>query len=143
MSAFLYLLQGVLAVFGRLAGHILGARRDLDGKRRELRVQFLVDAWRNVERAANRPGRRETRALEHALADIQLFGTASEADQAARVARSMNGSGNDPTALDDLLEALRVDLRAEMRLGSANGRLVYLRDGHAITSSSVRYAGRA
>ena len=135
MSAILYLLRGVLAVLGRLFGQALNGRRELDNKRRELRVQFLVDAWRSIERAANRAGREEARGLEQALADLQLFGTPAQADQAARVARSMGDRGRESTALDDLLETLRLDLREEMRLGRTSARLVYLRDGYAFTSA--------
>jgi hypothetical protein len=126
MGALIYLLRGVLAVLGRIVGQVLGARGDIDNKRRELRVHALVDAWRNLERAVNHPGPDEMRAMEQSLADIQLFGTPVQAEHAARVARSMN-EGDADASVDELLEALRVDLRKEMRLGPAQSRLVRLR----------------
>ena len=74
MSPFLYLLRGVFAFLGRIFGQALNGRREVDSKRRELRVQFLVDAWRNLERAAHFVSLDEAGALDQALADIQLFG---------------------------------------------------------------------
>jgi hypothetical protein len=127
MGAITYLLRGVLAVLGTIVGRLLGARGDIDNKRREFRVHALVDAWRNIERAVNHSGLEETRGLEQALADVQLFGTPSQAEHAARVVRSMNAGEAEEAPLDDLLEALRLDLRKEMRLGRAETRLERLR----------------
>jgi hypothetical protein len=127
MGAITYLLRGVLAVLGTILGRVLGARGDIDNKRRDFRVHVLVDAWRNIERAVNRTGSEEARGLEQAIADIQLFGTPSQAEHAARVARTMNEGAAKTTCLDELLEALRLDLRKEMRLGRAESPFVYLR----------------
>jgi hypothetical protein len=129
MGAIIYLLRGVLAVLGTVVGRLLGARGDIDNKRRDFRVHVLVDAWRNIERAVSRPGADETRGLEQALADVQLFGTPSQAEHAARVARSMNEGDAKTSCLDELLEVLRLDLRKEMRLRRAESPLVCLRAG--------------
>jgi hypothetical protein len=127
MGALLNVLHGLLVVIGRILGQALNGKREHDKKRRDLRVPFLVDAWRIIERAANRGGPDEMRQLEQAIADVQLFGTPSQAEQAASVARSVNAREAEGVALDDLLEALRLDLRDEMRLGRANARVVHLR----------------
>jgi hypothetical protein len=138
MGALLNLLHGLLVVIGRIFGQVLSGKREHDNRRRDLRVPFLVEAWRCIERAANRGGPDEMRGLEQAIADVQLFGTPSQAEQAASVARSMNAIEMKTSAtqmkaavLDDLLESLRVDLRDEMRLGRANSRLVHLHDPQA------------
>jgi hypothetical protein len=126
MNTLLYVLRGVLAVLGRLFGQLWGNRTELDNRRRELRVQHLLGAWRQMARAGRRgddPG-----DLEQALADVQLFGTPAQADQAARVARTLNDDPAETSALDDLLETLRVDLRDELRLGKTQARLVRLGD---------------
>jgi hypothetical protein len=138
MGALLNLLHGLLVVIGRIFGQALNGKRERDSRRHDLRIQFLVDAWRSIERAANRGGADEMRGLEQAIADVQLFGSPSQAEQAANVARSINERETKTAALDELLEALRLDLRDEMRLGRANARLVHLRDGHAIRSASIR-----
>jgi hypothetical protein len=134
MGAITYLLRGMLAVLGTIVGRLLGARGDIDNKRRELRMHVLVEAWRNVERAVNRPEAEATRGLEHALADLQLFGTPSQAEHAARVARAMNEGEAKPASVDDLLETLRLDLRKEMRLGPAGSPLVSFRAGQRVAA---------
>jgi hypothetical protein len=40
-----------VVVIGWTVGHWLNARRDLANKRRELRVQYLIEAWRKIEKA--------------------------------------------------------------------------------------------
>src|ERR1700733_8568121 len=99
----MYLLHTLFAVLGRLFGQTIGGRREVDARRRELRVQFLVDAWRNLARAGHQHAHDDGAALRQALADVQLFGTPAQVDQAAAVARSLTVSG-DVDALDDLLE---------------------------------------
>jgi hypothetical protein len=141
MSALLNLLHGLLVVIGRLFGQALNGKREHDNRRRDVRVQFLVDAWRSIERAATRGGPDEIRGLAQAIADIQLFGTPSQAEQAASVARSMNERKTNTAALEDLLEALRLDLRDEMRLGRASARVVYLREGYAPASGYIQTSG--
>jgi hypothetical protein len=142
MGALIYLLRGVLTVLGRIAGQLLGARGDVDNKRRELRVQVLVGAWRAIERAMSHPDPEETGDLDLALADIQLFGTPLQAEHAARVARSMNEGNAETTCVDELLEGLRVDLRKEMRLGPAASRLVRLRGSGAVQCAAPASARR-
>jgi hypothetical protein len=136
MSALLYVLFGVFAFVGRIFGLVLNGRRELDNKRRELRLHVLVDAWRSIERSANREGREAAERLENALADMQLFGSPSQAQRAAAATRALNESGTQTAALDDLLEELRVDLRAEMRLGRVSAQLVHPRAEAAPQASS-------
>jgi hypothetical protein len=127
MGALVYLLRGVLALVGGIVSRMLGARRENDNRRREIRVNALVEAWRAIERAAIRLGPAELRGLEQALAEVQLFGTPSQVEQAARVAQSMSERDDEPAQIENLLEALRGDLREEMRLGRAEVPIVYLR----------------
>jgi hypothetical protein len=75
MNALLYILRGVLVMLGKLLGHFLGSQKELDNRRRELRVQHLVEAWRHIAGAGHHGGADDARSLDQALADIQLFGT--------------------------------------------------------------------
>jgi hypothetical protein len=127
MSAICYLLRGIITVLGGILGRVVGARSENDSRRREQRVQVLIDAWRKIERAVMRAGAEEMRGLEQALADIQLFGTPSQVEHAAEIARSMNDHQRSTDGLAGLLETLRDDLRGELRLGRAEGPLVSLR----------------
>jgi len=53
--------------------------RDRAAKRRELKVQYLIDAYRRLEYVSNRPLTEEnTPEFERAIADIQVFGSARQ-----------------------------------------------------------------
>jgi len=124
VNAWLYVMGAVLAVLGRVAAHFVGARRETSWKRDQTRIDVLVDAWRGLERAARGPSRGRERGLAQALADIQLFGTAVQAQQAADVAMSIDEDSVDRDSLTMLLDSLREDLRAEMHLDRARTNLV-------------------
>jgi hypothetical protein len=65
-----------VALGGWYVTHLLTSTRDRSNKRRELRVKYLIDAYRQLEWASNRPFSLATaEKFEAALADIQLFGT--------------------------------------------------------------------
>jgi hypothetical protein len=81
-------------------------RRDQLAKKRDLRIQYLIDAYRRLESAANRTNA-QTQELESAVADIQLFGSA---EQITLVRKS-----------------LRADLRKELDLGISPAKIVHLR----------------
>jgi len=102
MSALGWVLRGVVVVIGKLLGQRLGARRELAGRRRDLRLDAMIAAWRGLVsyRGAE---------LDRTLADIQLFGTAEQAERAVRAARALECGAHD--ALYELLESLRADLR--------------------------------
>jgi hypothetical protein len=113
-NAWLYVLCGVIAILGRILGQALGAKKELANRNRQYRLERLVDAWRSIEVAAS--GTEQRLDLAGALRDIQLLGTSSQVDRAARAVYALD-SGVDPTRLlIELLEALRGDLRREMRL---------------------------
>lgn len=113
MSTWLYLLCGLIAFLGRLLGQALGARKDFANRNRQYRLERLVDAWRSIELAASGPGQE---ALEGALRDIQLFGTPSQVESAARVVHALDDGSDAAPMLVGLLETLRSELRLEMRL---------------------------
>jgi hypothetical protein len=154
VGTIMYLFCGLLAVLGRFLGQRLGARWSADNSRRELRVGVLIDAWRRLERAASDPGPEEMRGFVQALADLQLLGTPAQADLAARVARSMRELGGKAPPVDDLLEALRIEVRGEMRLAPAKTGIARSRDAsgdvlqsqpsfNAHLSDAARHSGLA
>jgi hypothetical protein len=121
------LVTTVVAIIGWIAGHLLTAARDRANKRRELRVQFLIDAYRKLEAAANRDGNQEPDwpAFETAIADIQLFGTKSQVENATTFADEFASKGT--YSLSRLLMDLRSDLREELRLEPIKGTIMHLR----------------
>jgi hypothetical protein len=114
MGAWVYMFFGLLGVVGRILGQLLGVRWNVRSSRRELRTSALVNAWQRLARATSRPGA----DLRRALADVQLFGTPVQVELAARAVRSLNEVDGERSALGELLESLRVEVRAEMGLGS-------------------------
>lgn len=101
-------------------------KRDQTNKRRDLQVQYLIEAYRRIERAANRPKDFNNNIeLESAIADIQLFGTAQQVRLAEKFAFDIANNSNAST--DELLVNLRDELRRELKLEVVNPEITYLR----------------
>jgi len=122
----------ILAALLIIGGWWHNSRRDLSTKRRDTRVQYLIEAYRRIESAASRTLSSDKdlqdygHNVENAIGDIQLFGTKDEVDLATGVVASMRAPG--ATAdLKPLLKALRHDLREELQLPAVEGDPVQLR----------------
>jgi hypothetical protein len=120
------LVAASIAVVGWYAAHSLSAKRDRTKKRRELRVQYLIDAYRRLESVSNRPIVSAVAAdFEKAIADIQLFGTPRQVSLAREFANGFASQGTHP--LDPLLNDLRNTLRQELSLEPIEAGITYLR----------------
>lgn len=119
--------SALLSIAGWLIGYLTTVRRDRLSKRRDLRTQYLLDAYRRLESAANQiePTEEHEKALESAVADIQLLGSSEQVHLARHFALQFAGSGQAP--LDSLLEALRVELRRELGLQRPPEGITFLR----------------
>jgi hypothetical protein len=117
----------LLALLGWLVGYLATVRRDRLTKRRDLRTQYLLDAYRRLEGAGNRRETRadDARALESAVADIQLLGSPEQAHLARQFALEFATKGHAP--LDPLLEALRLESRKELALAPLDEGITFLR----------------
>jgi hypothetical protein len=116
----------VAADFGGLVAHYFSVRRDLDNKRRELRIGYLLEAYRRLEDAGNRKDHlRSWPQFESAIADIQLLGSPLQVRLARQFALGM--AEQLTASLDDLVNDLRGSLRKELRLPEAEEPVVYLR----------------
>jgi hypothetical protein len=115
------------AVGGWLVVHRMAAKRDQMNKRRDLRIQYLIDAYRKLERASNRDGilLEHVANVESAIADIQLFGSARQVAMAKEFASHM--AAERKASADALLAALRQDLRRELMLEVVSSDLKFLR----------------
>jgi hypothetical protein len=102
-------------------------RRDRLSKQRDLRTQYLIEAYRRLESAGNRTTTSPeiVEALESAVADIQLLGSPEEAKLAREFGLNFAAQGR--ASLDPLLESLRASLRSELKLPGHLGPLTYLR----------------
>ena len=121
MGVWVYMLFALLGVAGRIVGQLLGVRWNTGSSRRELRTSALVDAWQRLAPAAGGSGA----DVRRALSDIQLFGTPVQVELAARVACSPDDLEGEGRTVRELLESLRAEVRAEMRLGSVQTPLAY------------------
>lgn len=110
-------LAAVVAIVGWGVAHRLGIIKDQQTKQRDMRIQFLLEAYRRLESAANRPeaGKDEQDKFESALADIQLLGTKSQIEELMRFLTEWNSSGGG-ASINPLLELLRDHLREELKL---------------------------
>jgi hypothetical protein len=101
---------------------------DVLRKQRDVRVAYLIDAFRVLTKRANLPkGKHPELAapIESALADIQLLGTPSQIEAAKRFAQAE--ARNEVISMDDLLNAFRAELRAELSLPPIEGPIWTLR----------------
>lgn len=118
MSLVLTILGGVIAAaIAAVLAHRLTSRRDQVNRRSDLRVQYLLSAYRTVADIAHRdldPASESTRTFEQGLADIQLLGSPDQAEMAVAVGKELSTKGG--ANLDDLLLSLRDDLRSELKL---------------------------
>ncbi len=130
MEIFLPLLgTALVAIAGWYVVHRLSVKRDQTNKRRDLRVQYLIEAYRRLEFAGNRPlNEGVAQEFEKAVADIQLFGTPRQVELAKEFAVNFAAKGTHP--LDPLLNELRNELRKELGLESVRTGITYLRITH-------------
>ena len=120
------LVPTVVAIVSWFVGSWLSVRRDRANKRRDLRVQYLVEAYRRLEAAGHRslvpPCSSD---MESAIADIQLFGSSVQVAAAQKFTLEMAQQGR--ASADELLDSLRNELRMEPELEHVRGKLAFLR----------------
>ena len=120
------LITTFVAISGWYIVHWLNMARDRANKKRDLQIQYLIEAYRRLERASNRAKNFENNTeLESAIADIQLFGTVDQVNLAQKL--SFDIAHNSHASTDDLLKDLRAELRKELRLQEVSPEIVYLR----------------
>jgi len=125
----------VVAVGGWVAGHRLNVARDREAKHRELRLRYLLDAYRALENFAGwEPpfDKRHVEDLEKAVADIQLFGSQTQSDQLSRVFTEKAVQGE--SDLNVVINELRTALRKELDLPALQGNVTWLRIDRARVS---------
>ncbi len=118
-----------LAIAGWVVVHLLATARDQKNKRREVRLNFLLDAYRRLEAGASRDPIHDSRfadGFESALADIQLLGTTEQSVMAKELAYAIASRAPDASA-SPLLLSLRDELRRELDLEPLGECPIHLR----------------
>lgn len=112
----------LIAVAGWILGHKLNARRDRINKHREIRLKYLIDAYRNLVNTTGRTelDSQETRDQRDAVADIQLFGTREQIDHLLELRKNSKD-------INPLINSLRDELRKELDLPPANINVHWIR----------------
>lgn len=118
----------LVAILGWVIVHRFSMARDAANKKRELQVQYLIDAYRRLEYVSNRrSGVSPTFApdFERSIADVQLFGSPEQVQMAREFAQQFASDGT--ASLDPLLNELRSALRKELNLAPVNPKITFLR----------------
>jgi hypothetical protein len=120
------ILAPLVAVIGWFVAHQFNVYRDRRNKRQDMIVQYLVEAYRRLESAANREKTEEQAfAFESAIADIQLLGSTEQISATIRFLHAHASSSG--AVVGEVLCLLRNDLRRELGLSPAKNNPVIFR----------------
>lgn len=124
----------IIVFIGWLVVHELSAKRDKSNKKREIRINYIISAYRSLADCSKRkPSSEYFRKMESAMADIQLFGDEQQIEMAKKFMNEYeeNSKKTDKEffeiPLDPLLNDLRNNLRREMDLSDAKGNVQWFR----------------
>lgn len=118
------LVTSLITVVSWSAIHFLSKQRDVLNKKKEIRIRYLIDAFRRLESASNKKVA-INKDLESVMADIQLFGSKKQIKLAQKFISEMAENQNSSTL--ELLESLRDDLREELMLDKVSDKFLFLR----------------
>lgn len=118
-----------IVILGWFFVHYLTARRDHKNKKRELRLEYLIRAYRELGMAAARPANSEyLKNLESGFHDVQLFGNSEQLKLLEEIFLSHEKFGG--ANLEPLLNSLRTELRELLGQSTANTELKFYRTGN-------------
>lgn len=134
----------IVAVSGWVIGHRLNAERDLHNKRVELRIKYLLEAYRKLEASVETEVSRDNLdVLESAISDIQLLGTPAQVEKVLAWSSRFSKTGTQKDVnLQDLLEDLRKNLRKELGLNEINKKIHHVKFTLASESNKVTSEGK-
>jgi hypothetical protein len=123
------LVTTALAIGSWFFGHWLSTSRDRANKKRDLRLSFLLEAYRRLENGGSRDSIANTdfaAGFESAIADIQLLGTTEQIVLAKNMIY-MIARGDPQASSGLLLLSLRDELREYLDLDALNEAPVHFR----------------
>lgn len=119
------IIQCIITVIGWIVVYIFAIRQNTQIKKKEVTIEYLIQAWGKLEKASNRKDNRYNTEIETAIADIQLFGTKRQIELAQQFAEEI--ARNKESSTLELLVLLREDLRKELKLGRVPRKFKFLR----------------
>jgi len=110
------LIAAAIAVLGWYMAYRFNTARDRINKRHDMITEYLLEAYRRLEMAANREDKTEEQAIafESAIADIQLLGSSAHISTTVQYLKAHAANGG--ATIDQVLCLLRNDLRKELGL---------------------------
>lgn len=119
-------MEFVVGVAVVVAGWLVNEFFSRRSARRNLRVEYLLSAFRRLEYASNRRmSSAHKAAVEEAVSDIQLLGSPAQVQKAIEFAREF--ASNQQASTEPLLLDLRASLRKELQLDPVPPQRVWLR----------------
>ena len=119
------ILAAIIAVYGLSKGHQLNIERDRKNKQDDLRIRFLIEAYRRLESSANRDdltsSEESMRNYESAIADIFLMGNLEQVSALSEYMDNHSNSKGKGASIYKVLELLRQELRKELNLSYEDG----------------------
>lgn len=119
------IIQCIITVIGWIVVYIFAIRQNTQIKKKEVTIEYLIQAWGKLEKASNRKDNRYNTEIETAIADIQLFGTNRQFELAQQFAEEI--ARNKESSALDLLVLLREDLRKELKLERVPKKFKFVR----------------
>jgi hypothetical protein len=129
-------LAAFVAIVGLGVTHALTSRRDLNAEKRKIRINFMIEAYRKLEAGSSRGKDQEKYPdqLPSAIADIQLLGSPEQVEVAKRIAWLLGTGSGKPVTINELLVALRSELRKELNLEAVGDEIVILRNPEELSN---------
>lgn len=100
-----------------VVGWLVASAQQRESVQLNMKIDYLLKAYRNLERATYRKPTNELyRLIEDALADVYLLGTSDQIELVNAIYDGIDGEQGDGIELDKVLRNLRDSLRKELHL---------------------------
>src|SRR5688572_21463026 len=117
----------LVAVAGWFLAHLLNSRREVNNKRREIRLRGLELAYVRLASTSQRNLTDDhKRELEAFVSEIQLYGTPHQIELTTEIVKALIAKKG-KVSFDALLEDLRNTLRKELRMEPVAGPVWWYR----------------
>ena len=125
----------LIAIIGLGVSHMLTARRELNAEKRKIRINFMIEAYRKLENGSCRGSNQEkySEQFHSAIADIQILGSPTQVEIAQEIALALGSGSGSLITINELLNALRTELRSELNLPSVSSEVIILRSPEEIS----------
>ncbi|MCT7578371.1 hypothetical protein [Aliarcobacter butzleri] len=121
-------LSVIIAVIGWIIGHYFTSKRDVSNKKREIRLNYLIEVYLILTNDLTERGNidsKKAEIIEKIISQVQLLGSKKQVELVKTLADSI-GKG-EIIEYDTLINSLRDDLRKELELEKIEGNVHWAR----------------